>query len=186
MTDQRAYFWGGVAVNWSIWQAMSFVGIALADVIPTDWGIGFAGTLALLGITGTLLVDRGTWIAAAVAACATVAAVALPFHLDIVVAIAAAVAIGVLVDHLGPARAVACRGGRCDGRLRRHDMSGVMRHERREGARRHRGPDADHDRHARLLHDPPARPADPRLAARGLALRAAGRAQSPCWCPRSR
>ena len=102
MADQLPYLWGGVAVNWTAWQAMSVLGIVLADVIPTQWGLGFAGSLALLGITGTLLIDRGTWIAAVVAACAAFAAFALPFHLNIVVAIAAAVAVGVLVDHFSP------------------------------------------------------------------------------------
>lgn len=111
MSDQLPYLWGGVAVNWTAWQAMSITGIVLADVIPTQWGLGFAGTLALLGITGTLLVDRGTWIAAAVAACAAFAAFALPFHLNIVVAIAAAIAIGVLVDHLGPPASRTLPGG---------------------------------------------------------------------------
>ena len=106
MSDQLPYLWGGVAVNWTAWQAMSLIGIGLADVIPTQWGLGFAGSLALLGITGTLLVDRGTWIAAAVAACAAFAAFALPFHLNIVVAIAAAIAIGVLVDHFSPPAAL--------------------------------------------------------------------------------
>ena len=105
MSDQLPYLWGGVAVNWTAWQAMSLAGIALADAVPTDWGIGFAGALALLGITGTLLVDRATWIAAAVAACAAFAAFALPFHLNIVVAIAAALAVGVLIDHAWPAAA---------------------------------------------------------------------------------
>lgn len=102
MPVQLAYFWGGVAVNWTAWQVLSMLGIVLADVIPTEWGIGFAGTLALLGITGTLLIDRGTWIAAAVAGCAAFAAFALPFHLNIVVAIAAAIGIGVLIDHFSP------------------------------------------------------------------------------------
>ena len=102
MSDQLPYLWGGVAVNWTAWQVMSILGIVLADVIPTQWGLGFAGSLALLGITGTLLIDRGTWIAAVVAACAALAAFALPFHLNIVVAIAAAIAIGVLVDHFSP------------------------------------------------------------------------------------
>jgi predicted branched-subunit amino acid permease len=105
--EQLPYFWGGVAASWTAWQAMSLLGIALANVIPTQWGLGFAGTLALLGIVGTLLVDRGTWIAAAVAACAAIAAFALPFHLNIVVAIAAAVAVGVLLDHFAPPRRVA-------------------------------------------------------------------------------
>lgn len=102
MDEQLAFVWGGVAVNWTAWQAMSLLGIALADVIPTQWGLGFAGSLALLGITGTLLVDRGTWIAAAVAAAAAFAAFALPFHLNLVVAIAAAIAVGVLIDHFSP------------------------------------------------------------------------------------
>ncbi len=98
--EQRPYFWGGVMVNWLGWQVLSLLGILLADVIPTAWGLGFAGTLALLGLTGSLLHDRATWVAAGVAGCAAVAAYALPFKLNIVVAIAAAVAVGVLMDHL--------------------------------------------------------------------------------------
>jgi predicted branched-subunit amino acid permease len=100
--EQLPYFWGGVAVNWVAWQFLSMLGIALADVIPTQWGLGFAGTLALLGLTGSLLNDKATWVAAVVAACAAVAAYSLPLKLNIVVAIAAAVAIGVLMDHFAP------------------------------------------------------------------------------------
>jgi predicted branched-subunit amino acid permease len=101
---QLAYYWGGVAVNWCAWQAMSIIGIVLADQVPTEWGLGFAGTLALLGLTGSLLTDRATWLAAAVAACAAVAAYALPLRLNIVVAIAAAVAVGIVLDHWKPAQ----------------------------------------------------------------------------------
>ena len=104
--EQRPYFWGGVAVNWTAWQVLSMLGIALADVIPTEWGLGFAGTLALLGLTGSLLSDRSTWLAAAVAGCAAVAAYSLPMKLNIVVSIAAAVAIGVLMDHFSPPASV--------------------------------------------------------------------------------
>lgn len=100
--EQLPYFWGGVAVNTVAWQLMSTLGIVLADQVPTTWGLGFAGTLALLGLTGSLLSDRSTWIAAAVAACAAVAAYALPLKLNIVVAIAAAVAVGIVLDHWTP------------------------------------------------------------------------------------
>jgi predicted branched-subunit amino acid permease len=103
---QLAYVAGNATVSWAAWQVTTIAGVVLADVIPTRWGLGFAGSLALLGITATLLVDRGTWIAAAVAACAAFAAFALPFHLNIVVAIAAAMAVGVLVDHVAPPRSV--------------------------------------------------------------------------------
>ncbi|WP_374701969.1 hypothetical protein [Ideonella sp. B508-1] len=98
-----ALLWGGAAVNWLAWQGFSVLGIVLAHHIPTEWGLGFAGTLALMGLTGTLLVDRATWVAGAVAACAALAAYALPLKLNILVAIAAAVAIGLVMDHLAPA-----------------------------------------------------------------------------------
>ena len=103
--EQVPYFWGGVACNWTAWQVPSLVGLLLADRIPTAWGLGFAGTLALLGITYSMLHDRSTWIAAGVAACAAVAAYAMPLKLNIVVAIAAAVAIGLLMDHASPSPA---------------------------------------------------------------------------------
>jgi predicted branched-subunit amino acid permease len=101
---QLAYVAGNAAVSWIAWQAMTVLGVVLADVIPERWGLGFAGSLALLGITASLLVDGTTRVAAAVAACAAFAAFALPFHLNIVVAIAAAMAVGVLIDHVVPAR----------------------------------------------------------------------------------
>ena len=100
-----AYVAGNATVSWIAWQSMTVLGVVLADVIPERWGLGFAGSLALLGITASLLVDRATWLAAAVAACAALAAFALPLHLNIVVAIAAAMAVGVLIDHLGASRA---------------------------------------------------------------------------------
>ena len=97
--EQIPYFFGGVAVNWPSWQIPSIAGLLLADAIPTEWGFGFAGTLALLGLTYSLVSDRATWVAAGVAAAAAVAAYAMPLKLNIVVAIAAAVAIGLLLDH---------------------------------------------------------------------------------------
>ncbi|MBP6776060.1 MAG: AzlC family ABC transporter permease [Piscinibacter sp.] len=96
------YFWGGVALNWPAWQVPSLVGLFVGDRIPAEWGLGFAGTLALLGLTFSLLHDRSTWIAAVVAGAAAVAAFALPLKLNILVAIAAAVAIGLLIDHTTP------------------------------------------------------------------------------------
>jgi predicted branched-subunit amino acid permease len=96
--EQVPYFWGGVATNWLAWQVPSMLGIFLADSIPVHWGIGFAGTLALLGIAASLLADRATAVAGAVAGCAAVAAYALPLKLNIVVAIAAAVAMALLID----------------------------------------------------------------------------------------
>ncbi len=100
--EQLPYFWGGVACNWTAWQVPAMFGIFLADAVPVHWGFGFAGTLALLGVGASLITGRGTAVAGGVAACAAVAAFALPYKLNIVVAIATAVAMGLLIDHTRP------------------------------------------------------------------------------------
>lgn len=100
---QVEYFIGASAANWFSWQVPVVVGILLADVIPTHWGLGFAGVLALLGLTYSLISDRATALAAVVAGAAAVAAFSLPFRLHIVVAIAAAVCIGLMMDGGGDA-----------------------------------------------------------------------------------
>jgi predicted branched-subunit amino acid permease len=95
---QAPYFLGGSLLLWFTWQGLSIVGIVLADAVPLAWGLGFAGVLALLGLTCSLLVDRATWVCAAVAGLAAVAAFALPFKLNLLVAVAAAVAAGLLME----------------------------------------------------------------------------------------
>ncbi len=104
--EQAPYFWGGAVTNWLAWQVPSLSGIVLAGAVPVHWGLGFAGTLALLALACSLLTGKATAVAGAVAACAAVAAYAAPFKLNIVVAIAAAVAIGLLMDHGTPRPAV--------------------------------------------------------------------------------
>jgi predicted branched-subunit amino acid permease len=96
--SQVPYFWGAASVNWLSWQLPSIAGILLANVVPLSWGLGFAGVLALLGVLLSLLFDRATWLATGVAATAAIAAFALPLKLNILVAIAAAVAAGLLVE----------------------------------------------------------------------------------------
>ena len=95
---QLPYFVGGALLLWVAWQVPSLIGIALANVIPEAWGLGFAGTLAMIGITYSLLSDRSTWVVAGVAGSAAVAGFALPLKLNIIVAIVAAVTAGLLIE----------------------------------------------------------------------------------------
>ncbi len=90
---QQAYLAGNCAVNWYAWVGCSALGVLLANFVPTSWGLGFAGILALLGVMCSLASSRLRWASAAVAGAAAVAAFALPFKLNILVAIAAAVAL---------------------------------------------------------------------------------------------
>lgn len=113
-------------MNWSAWQIPSIIGIVLADVIPTHWGLGFAGVLALLGLMYSLMSDKATAFAAVMAAGAAVAAFELPFRLYIVVAIAAAVCVGLLIDGGGDA------GERVLARLRRRVGEPLNGKDRRE------------------------------------------------------
>ena len=96
--NQVPYFWGAASVNWLAWQVPSITGILLANEIPLSWGLGFAGVLALLGVLLSLIFDRATWIAMLVAASVAIAAFALPLKLNILVAIAAAVVAGLVVE----------------------------------------------------------------------------------------
>jgi predicted branched-subunit amino acid permease len=96
---QLDYFWGASAINWGSWQLAVIAGIVAGHAIPPEWGIGFAGTMALLALTCSQLRSPSTWVAAIVASCAAVAAYGLPLRLNIVVAISVAVAVGVLALH---------------------------------------------------------------------------------------
>ena len=102
-TGQARYAAGGALCVWLIWQSTSLLGILASSTVPLSWGLGFAGTLSMLGIAYALLVDRAAWVAAMVAATAAVAAYALPLKMNILVAIAAAVAASLLLEQAGRA-----------------------------------------------------------------------------------
>ena len=99
---QLAYLAGGCAANWLGWQGASLLGIALAQSVPMHWGLGFAGILALVGVTCSLASSRLRLVSAGVAGAAAVAAFALPFRLNIVVGIAAAVAMCLTMEDFKP------------------------------------------------------------------------------------
>lgn len=101
-TAELAYLNGGSLFNWLSWQSMSLLGIALAHSIPTHWGLGFAGILALIGVGCSLATSPLRRVSAGVAAMAAVAAFALPFKLNIVAAIAAAVALCLVLEQFKP------------------------------------------------------------------------------------
>lgn len=102
--SQLAYLLGGCTTNWSSWQLASLLGIFLAHSVPAHWGLGFAGILALLGVSFSLASSPLRVVSAGVAGAAAVAAFALPFKLNIVVAIAAAVALCLLLEKTPPFR----------------------------------------------------------------------------------
>lgn len=103
--EPLAYFLGVAVVNWTGWNLASLLGIAFASQIPTSWGLGFAGSLALLALLVILVKDGRGWVSVLVGAVVAVAAWGMPMRLHIVVAILVAVAAGLAIDRWMPMRA---------------------------------------------------------------------------------
>lgn len=102
LAQQQAYLAGNCAVNYLAWMSASLIGIVLANAIPTTWGLGFAGILALLGVLSSLASSQLRVVSAGIAGAAAVAAWALPLKLNILVAIASAVAICLVLERVPP------------------------------------------------------------------------------------
>jgi predicted branched-subunit amino acid permease len=88
---QEAFLAGNYFVTWTAWTGASLLGVALGNLVPTSWGLGFAGVLCLVGILCSLANTPLRIVAALIAGAAAVAAYQLPLKLNIVAAIAVAV-----------------------------------------------------------------------------------------------
>lgn len=96
--EQEAYLSGNYFVTWTSWMGSSVAGVLLGNLIPTAWGLGFAGVLCLVGVLCSLANTPLRRLSALVAGVAAVAAYSLPLKLNIVVAIAAAVLAGFMLE----------------------------------------------------------------------------------------
>ncbi len=101
---QASFLAGHCFGTWVSWVVASGVGIAMANFIPTRWGLGFAGVLCLLGVMSSLATTRLRVVAVVASGAAAVAAYALPLKLNIVVAIATAVLLCVWLEGRWPER----------------------------------------------------------------------------------
>lgn len=96
-------FFTGIAYpNWCAWQAGSVAGILLAGQIPQSWGVGFAGTLALLAIMIPLIINSAALAGVVVAGVIAIVTVGLPYRLGLLLAVIigmiAAMAIDTVLD----------------------------------------------------------------------------------------
>jgi predicted branched-subunit amino acid permease len=107
--EEEAFLSGNYFVTWTSWMGASVVGIVLGNLVPASWGLGFAGVLCLVGILASLANTPLRKVAAVIAGVAAVAAYSLPLKLNIVAAIAIAVAVSFVLERRGlaPAREAA-------------------------------------------------------------------------------
>ena len=95
---KEAYFWGLAAACWLAWQGSSVVGILLASFIPDNWGLGLAGTLALIPLIVSAIATRSTLAAVVVASVVALLAFPLPYRFGLPLAVLAALLAGTLAD----------------------------------------------------------------------------------------
>lgn len=96
---QIAYLMGGSLMNWLSWVVCNLLGVVLANFIPSQWGLGFAGTLALVGMVCSITNTRLRWVAAVAGSLVAVATFSLPLKLNILVAIAVAVGLSLSLEN---------------------------------------------------------------------------------------
>ena len=82
-----SYLKGLVLPNWAAWQAGSLTGIFLGSAVPPEWGLGFAGTLAILCITIPLVANKAALCGVLVAGTIAVLANGFPYKLGLLAAV---------------------------------------------------------------------------------------------------
>jgi predicted branched-subunit amino acid permease len=101
-----AWLFGMAFSNWVAWQTSSVVGIVAAAFIPTDWGLQFAGTLALVALVVPLCREWPAAIGAATAGAVALLGRAWPLRSGLLAAVVAGLIVATVVDELWSGRRV--------------------------------------------------------------------------------
>ncbi|MRV73435.1 branched-chain amino acid ABC transporter permease [Duganella sp. FT92W] len=82
-----SYLKGLMYPNWAAWQIGSIAGIFAGSAVPAEWGLGFAGTLAIMCILVPLIANRPALVGVLVAGTVAVWGHALPYKLGLLAAV---------------------------------------------------------------------------------------------------
>lgn len=85
--EQKDFLKGLLAPNWLVWQVSSITGILLGSQVPTHWGLGFAGTLAILCVLLPLVQSRAALLGVVVASAVAIGLHTLPYKLGMLLAV---------------------------------------------------------------------------------------------------
>lgn len=93
-----AWFAGVCSNNWITWQACAMTGIVAASYVPTQWGLEFTGTLALVALVGPALITRPAIVGAVTASVVALLTHGIPYRLGLFCAAIAGIAAATLAD----------------------------------------------------------------------------------------
>jgi predicted branched-subunit amino acid permease len=101
--SEQAYLAGSCFLNWLSWVSASLLGVILAHYIPVQWGLSFAGVLALVGVACSLANSSLKIISCLIGGLVAIASFLLPLKLNILLAIASSVCVCLFVEaYLSP------------------------------------------------------------------------------------
>ena len=98
--DKVWYYFGSCAAIWITWQIGTLTGVLLGARIPSGWHLEFSIVLTFLGIVAPTIRDRAVAAAACAAGVTAVLAWPLPLRLGLLLAAAAGIAAGMLVESM--------------------------------------------------------------------------------------
>ena len=93
-----SYLKGLLYPNWAAWQVGSIAGVLLGSAVPAEWGLGFAGTLAIVCIMVPLTASPAALCGVVVAGATAVLAYGLPYKLGLLAAVVAGMAVAMAVE----------------------------------------------------------------------------------------
>ncbi|MES2018604.1 MAG: AzlC family ABC transporter permease [Pseudomonadota bacterium] len=97
---KASYLKGLVIPNWSAWQIGSIAGIFLGSAVPAEWGLGFAGSLAILCLLVPMVASRAALCGVLVASVTAVLASSMPYKLGLLVAVLLGMLTAMAVEEL--------------------------------------------------------------------------------------
>ena len=95
-----SYLKGLLYPNWSAWQVGSIAGIFLGSAVPAEWGLGFAGSLAILCLLVPMVANSAALCGVLVAGATSVLAYGLPYKLGLLAAVVLGMGTSMLVEEL--------------------------------------------------------------------------------------
>lgn len=100
VAGKLSYLKGLMYPNWVAWQVGSLLGIFAGSAVPAQWGLGFAGTLAILCIMVPLMANRAALCGVLVAATVSVLAHGLPYKLGLLAAVVVGMLTAMCIEEL--------------------------------------------------------------------------------------
>lgn len=99
-TGKVSYLKGLLYPNWTAWQVGSIAGIFLGSAVPAEWGLGFAGSLAILCILVPMVLGSAALAGVLVASATAVLAFDFPYKLGLLAAVVLGMGTSMLVQEL--------------------------------------------------------------------------------------